>query len=45
MFVVGTAERHHVCIELHRKLFFAGFRDRLYRVFVDGQLTAVHVGW
>ncbi|HEY7225248.1 MAG TPA: hypothetical protein VH561_16875 [Micromonosporaceae bacterium] len=38
-FTVGSHEQHAVRIEVHRKLFFAGFRSRVYRVFVDGRLV------
>lgn len=39
-FPVGHQERHHVVIEKHRKLLFAGFRPQLCRAYVDGHLVA-----
>ncbi|WP_372443604.1 hypothetical protein [Nucisporomicrobium flavum] len=39
-FVVGSQERHHVRIEKHRELLFAGFRPQPVYAFVDGRLVA-----
>lgn len=37
-FNVGTNEEHHVKIELIRKLLFAGFREYIGKVYIDGNL-------
>ncbi|WP_041840915.1 hypothetical protein [Actinoplanes friuliensis] len=39
-FVVGTQEQHHVRIEKHREVLFAGFRPQPVYAFVDGNLVA-----
>ena len=39
-FWVGTGERHHVRIEKHREVFFAGFRPQPVLAYVDGSLVA-----
>ncbi|ROP32805.1 hypothetical protein [Couchioplanes caeruleus] len=39
-FVVGEQEQHHVRIEKHRQLLFAGFRPQPVYAYVDGQLVA-----
>lgn len=41
---VGVNEQHHVLIEHRRKLFLAGVRPQLYRVFIDGQLVQTFEG-
>jgi len=43
-FIVGVNEKHHVVIEKKRKLFLAGLRPQLYRVFIDGQLVQTYAG-
>jgi hypothetical protein len=39
-FVVGVQEQHHVHIEKHRKVMFAGFRPQPVYAWVDGQPVA-----
>ena len=39
-FPVGTTEVHHVQIDKHRQVFFAGFRPQPVYAYVDGQLVA-----
>jgi hypothetical protein len=39
-FVVGAQEQHHVRIEKHRQVLFAGFRPQPVYAYVDGQLVA-----
>ncbi len=39
-FYVGATEVHHVQIDKHRELFFAGFRPQPVYAYVDGQLVA-----
>lgn len=39
-FPVGVNEVHHVQIDKHRELFFAGFRPQPVYAYVDGQLVA-----
>ena len=43
-FTVGTHEQHHIIIEKKRKLFLAGVRPQLYRIFIDGQLAQTYEG-
>ncbi len=44
-FVVGKTETHKVVLEKERPLLFAGFREHVYRVFVDGQLVHEQSGY
>lgn len=44
-FTVGEKERHEVRIEQERELVMAGFRPKIYRVFVDGKQTESHRGY
>lgn len=37
-FDVGIEEKHHIKIEKIRKLFFAGFREYIGNVYIDGEL-------
>jgi hypothetical protein len=37
--MVGINEKHHVAIEMKRKLFLAGFRPMQYRILIDEQLV------
>lgn len=39
-FDVGATEQHHVRIEKHRQLLFAGFRAQPIYAYVDNQLVA-----
>ncbi|MFA6308303.1 MAG: hypothetical protein WC677_00950 [Clostridia bacterium] len=43
-FNLGKDEIHIVKIELSQKPFFAGMRDRLVKVFVDGDLIEEYTG-
>lgn len=43
-FNVGVDEIHTIKIEQIRKLFFAGFREYLAKVYVDGALTHEYQG-
>jgi hypothetical protein len=43
-FRVGPAGRHHVVVEVERKLVLAGLRPMRYRAFVDGTLVTSRIG-
>jgi hypothetical protein len=44
-FAVGRLETHKVTLEQERPLLFAGFREQIYRVFVDGRLVHEQTGY
>jgi len=44
-FEVGVKEKHIIRIEMQRKLFFACFRKRHYKVYLDNNLIKEYEGY